>query len=392
VVTILKDGTVKFGTFAMTPALVDSDHAQLYRDFVDIAVEVERLGFWSLWTTEHHFSSDKTYRPYDASLDEYPVPGEYDLTGDPLTLLAYVAAKTSRLRLGTAVLCLPWDHPVRAVERAKLLDVLSGGRLELGVGRGGPTPRVGEVFGVPTDPSAANRKFREEVEILVTAWGGEPFSHTGEFYQLPPNLTTLPRPVQKSPPIWVGSASDESAAWAAQQGFPYATIAWPLTYMEEYKHKREVYLDAAEQAGVDVSGSPNVCLLYCYCGESDDEAETTAYEHMKQFEYINEQHYQVFRNPAAVERVLAGSGYDTIRAWADAMAQYTVDNHIVGGIDTVVERLKYHEEELGTTYVMLNIAYGLMPKEKAYASMKRIAEHVMPHFSAVPSAVSSRPA
>ena len=93
---------MKFGTFDMTAAPEGSNHAELYQNFVEMAVEAERLGFWSVWTTEHHFSSDKSYRPYGVTTEEYPVPAEYDLTGDPLTLLSYAAAKTSRLRLGTA--------------------------------------------------------------------------------------------------------------------------------------------------------------------------------------------------------------------------------------------------------------------------------------------------
>jgi alkanesulfonate monooxygenase SsuD/methylene tetrahydromethanopterin reductase-like flavin-dependent oxidoreductase (luciferase family) len=380
---------MKFGTFNMTAAPEGSSHAELYQNFVEMAIEAERLGFWSVWTTEHHFSSDKSYRPYDVTTEEYPVPAEYDLTGDPLTLLSYAAAKTSRLRLGTAVLCLPWDNPLRVVERTAMLDALSGGRVELGVGRGGPTPRAGEIFGVPTDPAASNRKFREEVDIIRKAWSGEPFSHSGEFYSLPPNLATLPHPVQAKAPLWVGSASDESAEWAAQQGLPYATIAWPLTIMEGYEHKRSIYLAAAEKANVDVSANENVCLLYCYCGESDAEAADTAFKYMQQFEYINEQHYQMFRNPGMGDQLLAGSGHASVREWADAMAQYAVDSHVIGSVDTVIERLKYHQDELGTNYVLLNMTFGLMPRDKVLASMRRISEQVMPHFPMAPTAIPS---
>ena len=117
-------------------------------------------------------------------------------------------------------------------------------------------PRGREV-GVPEDPAASNRKFREEVDIINKAWSGRPFSHSGEFYSLPPNLATLPHPVQAKAPLWVGSASDESAEWATQQGLPYATIAWPLTIMEGYD-KRYIHFAAAEKANVDVSANENV--------------------------------------------------------------------------------------------------------------------------------------
>jgi alkanesulfonate monooxygenase SsuD/methylene tetrahydromethanopterin reductase-like flavin-dependent oxidoreductase (luciferase family) len=377
---------VKFGLFSQTAAPLGSNHAKLYEDFLDFAVEAERLGFWSLWTTEHHFSPDKTYRPYGASDTEYPVQAEYDLTGDPLTLLAYVAARTFQLRLGTAVLVLPWDHPIRSAERAAMVDVLSGGRLELGIGRGGPSPNVTAVFDVPGDPAAANRKFREEVDIFRKAWTAEPFTHVGEFYQFP-ELTMLPKPVQPKAPLWVGSASDESAIWAAQQGLPYATIAWPLTIMEGYKHKRKIYNDAADAAQVDVSDNDNACLLYSYCGESDQEAAEMAEYHMRQFMYINEQHYQMFRDPAAAKQLLTSVGFDTLSQWVDDMAVYPIKNHVIGSPKTVVEQLKYHEEELGLTYPLLNVGWGLMPRDKVIASMRRMSEEVMPHFSPATASV-----
>jgi len=378
---------VKFGLFNQTTAPIGSDHATLYRQFLDFALEAERLGFWSMWTTEHHFSPDKSYRPYDVSDEEYPTKAEYDLTGDPLTLLSYVAARTTRLRLGTAVLCLPWDHPIRAAERAAMVDVLSGGRVELGLGRGGPSPNVSDVFNVPKDPAEVARKFREEVEIMRLAWTGEPFSFEGEFYSLPPNLTMLPRPVQPNAPFWIGSASDESAIWAAEQGLPYATIAWPLTIMEGYKHKRKIYLEAAERAHVDVSQNDNACLLYSYCGESDQEAEEMAEYHMKQFMYINESHYQMFRDTEVAEQILANFGFSSIQQWVDEMSVYPIKNHVIGSAKTVTEQLKYHEEEMGLTYPLLNIGWGLMPQDKVYASMRRMSEEVMPHFSPATVAV-----
>jgi len=372
---------MKFGLFSQTFSPAGTDPADHYRQFVDYAQEAERLGFWSLWTTEHHFSPDKSYRPYDASEDEYPIPTEYDLSPDPLTLLSYTAAKTERIKLGTAVLCLPWDHPIRAAERAAMVDVLSGGRLELGVGRGGPSPNVGDVFGVPKDPEASNRRFREQVEIFMKAWTGGPFSHHGEFYDFPDNLTMLPKPAQANAPLWIGSASDESAVWAAEKGLPYATIAWPLTIMEGYRHKREIYLDAAAKANVDVSGNDNACLLYSYVGESDEEAAETAEKYMRQFMFVNEQHYQMFRNPEVAKMVMNAFGVADPAEWLAQMSVFPIQNHVIGSAKTVVEQLKRHEEEMGLTYPLLNIGWGMMPEEKVYGSMRRMAEEVMPHFA-----------
>jgi alkanesulfonate monooxygenase SsuD/methylene tetrahydromethanopterin reductase-like flavin-dependent oxidoreductase (luciferase family) len=372
----------------MTHAPLDTPHAEIYRRFVEIATEAERLGFWSIWTTEHHFGSDKAYQPFDVSTAEYAPVAEYDISPDPLTMLAYTAAKTSRIRLGTAVVVVPWDHPVRSAERAAMLDVLSGGRVELGVGRGSPTREMA-VFGVPTDPDAAGRRFREGVEIIRKSWSGESFSHDGEFYSVPPGLTVLPKPLQRDAPLWIGSASNDSAAWAAEQGLPYATIAWPLMLMEEYKAKHEVYQAAAAASGVDVSKNENIVLLYTYCGESEDEAAETAYHYMKQFQYINEQHYEILRDEERFASYLSLTGYDTPQNWVHQNAMYSVDNHMIGTADTIIERLKFHEEDLGLKYILMNHGWGLMPQDKALASMRRIAEHVMPKFDTPDDAVAS---
>src|SRR3954469_12513457 len=369
---------MKFGLFSMTHAPVDVSHAQTYADFHALVDEGERLGFWSMWTTEHHFSSNPEYVPFGAA--DYTRPAEYDISPDPFTLLAYTAARTKNLRLGTAVAVVPWDHPVRLTERAAMGDVLSGGRMELGIGRGSQT-REGPVFGVPEAPDAQQRRFYEAIDVIRKAWPGDPFEHEGEFYSVPNNLALLPRPVQRRAPLWLGSASDDSARWAGRNGMPYATIAWPLMIMEEYARKRDIYLEAAAEAGQDVTDNENVVLLYTYCGESDQEAQETAYKYMRQFQFINEQHYEMLKDESRFKLYRDALGFDTPEDWVHGNAMYTAENHLVGSPETVIERLKFHDEERGTKYVLMNHGWGLMPVEKSIASMQRIAEHVMPHFS-----------
>jgi alkanesulfonate monooxygenase SsuD/methylene tetrahydromethanopterin reductase-like flavin-dependent oxidoreductase (luciferase family) len=372
---------MKFGVFHMTHAPVGGDHGDVYRTFLDLAVEADKLGFWSLWTTEHHFVSDPAYTPFGDVSADYEPQAEYDITPDPFALLAYTAAVTTRLRLGTAVAVLPWDHPVRVAERASMLDVLSGGRMELGVGRGSDT-RETPVFGVPRDPAAALRRFQEAIHVVRKAWGGRPFSHEGEFYEVPPGLAITPTAIQPEAPLWLGSASDDSARWAAEQGLPYATIAWPLMLMEAYEAKATIYQEAADAAEVDVSGNDNVVLLYTYCGESDEEAAATAYPHMRMFQYINEQHYEMFRDPDRARAIFDATGKASAEQWVHDNARYTVEHHLVGSADTIVERLKAHERDFGLRYVLMNHGWGLMDHDASIASMRRIAEKVMPHFAA----------
>src|SRR5262249_54551560 len=148
--------------------------------FVRLAQAAERLGYRSLYSTEHHFGSDPDFVPFGGTASEYS-PADYDLVFDALTVFVWVAAHTTTLRLGTGLSILHWDHPVRVAERAALLDVISGGRLELGVGKGQGF-RESRVFGVSHDPGENTRKFNEAVEVIRLAWEQEAFSYHGEFY------------------------------------------------------------------------------------------------------------------------------------------------------------------------------------------------------------------
>ena len=127
---------MRVGLVQTSSSLPDEEPGGAVHRFVRIAVRAEELGYWSVWSTEHHFGSDRGYRPHDVSVEEY-VDTDYDMASEPMMLLSYVAAQTSRLKLGTAVVeILHWDDPIRVLERAVTLDALSGGRVELGVGRG----------------------------------------------------------------------------------------------------------------------------------------------------------------------------------------------------------------------------------------------------------------
>src|SRR6185437_4250205 len=121
--------------------------------------------------------------------------------------------------------------------------------------------------------------------------------------------------------------------------------------------------------------------LYSYVGESDEGAAETAEKYMRQFMFVNEQHYQMFRNPEVAKMVMNAFGVADPAEWLAQMSVFPIQNHVIGSAKTVVEQLKRHEEEMGLTYPLLNIGWGMMPEEKVYGSMRRMAEEVMPHFA-----------
>src|ERR1700730_8686584 len=175
-----------------------SGDSQGYGDFVDYVVGAEKLGFASVFLVEHHFTG---YAQVSASL----------------TLLSYLAARTRTIRLGTAVVVLPWHNPVLVAESAATLDLLSGGRLDFGVGKG---YRDYEFSGFCVPMEEASERFDEAIDVIRKAWTTE-----GRFWQTGPrcyfdNVVVEPAPVQPPPPpFWLGAGSAESIRRAAREGY-----------------------------------------------------------------------------------------------------------------------------------------------------------------------------
>ncbi len=358
---------------AFSPA--GADPGAVLETWIANALEAERLGYWSCWTTEHHFGSDPDYQPFGVSSDDYTLT-DYDLVADPLTLLSHVAARTTTLRLGTAVAVLPWDHPIRVAERAAMVDVLSGGRLELGVSRGIGF-RETRVFDVPVDPATNNRKYHEAIEIIRTAWSGDEFEFHGEFFDLPP-LRLRPRSPRQPAPLWVGSGSRDSAVWAGEHGLPYATTTWPITHMEEYAAKLAAFREAAAGAGHDVSGMLLPHFLFMYCGESDAESEETGYQYMTRYQYILESHYEWQR--AHAENAVDSRGSD-IRSNIEQLAAFPVAHHLIGTAKTCAERIDAYRSDFDLNYLVAVVGWGNMPRERMLSSLRRFAREVLPQFT-----------
>src|SRR5512133_3476441 len=183
---------MRFGLFGSAqakrpePGTELTDSNQGFREWIDNNVEAEALGFHSTFVVEHHFTG---FGQVSASLN----------------LLTWLGARTSTLRLGTAVLVLPWHNPVLLAEQAATLDLLSGGRLDFGVGKG---YRYNEFAGFCVPMDQAEARFDESLEVILKAWtSDERWSHRGKYWQFD-NVLVEPPPASKPhPAIWMGAAS-----------------------------------------------------------------------------------------------------------------------------------------------------------------------------------------
>jgi alkanesulfonate monooxygenase SsuD/methylene tetrahydromethanopterin reductase-like flavin-dependent oxidoreductase (luciferase family) len=191
---------MQFGLFggARTKRGDGAADSHAYGDFIAYVIEAERLGFRSIFLVEHHFT------------------GVGQLSAS-LTLLAYLAARTRTIRLGTAVIVLPWHNPVLLAEQAATVDLLSGGRLDFGVGKG---YRAAEFAGFHIPMEEATERFDEAITAIRQAWTSPGrFSHHGKRWRFD-DIVVEPQPLQTPhPPLWLAAGSPDSIRRAAPDGY-----------------------------------------------------------------------------------------------------------------------------------------------------------------------------
>ncbi|HJU09855.1 MAG TPA: LLM class flavin-dependent oxidoreductase, partial [Candidatus Binataceae bacterium] len=209
---------------------------------------MDREGYDAVWLTEHHFS-------------DYSVCPSIPVMG------AHVAARTKRLRIGTGVTLAAFYHPLRLAEEIALLDILSGGRVDWGAGRGFD-PREFQTFNVPMNQSQA--RFREAVDVVMQAWTAERLTYRGQFFSFE-DVEVLPKPLQQPhPPMWVAAGSPEATKWAASAG--YSILIGPHGTHVEIGQQWERYREWLDEHGLSIHGREIPTARLLAIGQTDAEA------------------------------------------------------------------------------------------------------------------------
>lgn len=209
---------------------------------------MDRTGYDAVWLAEHHFNT-------------FSVCPSVHMMG------LQAAAMTTNLRIGTAVSLAAMYHPLRLAEEVALLDVLSGGRVNWGAGRGTDRTEF-DVFGLDYETSYA--KFREHVEVVLAAWRSDRLTYEGEFVTVD-DVEVLPKPLQQPhPPVWMASSSPEAITWSAEQG--HAILMDPHSTHGDIGLKYEAYLSERAAAGHGPPELPTPMARLLAVAPTDEEA------------------------------------------------------------------------------------------------------------------------
>jgi alkanesulfonate monooxygenase SsuD/methylene tetrahydromethanopterin reductase-like flavin-dependent oxidoreductase (luciferase family) len=337
---------MRFGLFCTAQAdsgAFGPETGQGFRDYLDFNVEGEALGFHSSFLVEHHFSG-------------------WNQVSATLTLLTCLAMRTTTLRLGSAVIVLPWHHPLLLAEQAATLGLISGGRLDFGVGKGYRHSEF-KGFGIPREE--AEVRFEEALAVILRAWTTrERFSHHGRFWNFEDIVVEPPAAQHPHPPIWNAAGGAESIRRAAERGFNLILDQYAATTVIG---ERIALYRAAREAGGRAFDPMQVAVarqLYVAKDRADKEA---ALERLAKFT----------QRTVAVSRAPDGKPGSHVLAYAGT-AGATEANALYGTPDEICGKL-HALKAAGADYVLLTAAGG------AREQLRHFARDIMPEFSRAPA-------
>ena len=337
---------MRFGLFGGARTEIDDQvsDSHNYTEYVDYICEAEALGFHSVFLVEHHFTGF----------------GQVSAT---LNFLTYLAAKTTTLRLGTAVLVLPWHNPALLAEQAATLDLLSNVRFDFGIGKG---YRWGEFHGFCIPMQEAEERYQETVAFLRKAWTTKGrFSHHGKYWHFE-DVVIEPAPVQKPhPPLWIGAQSPASIRFAAENGFNLllGQGGGPETVAEGIS----IYRRAIEAQGRVFDPATVGCTRALHIAMNDDEREKARDLRAKFMNNVQ----LLSLSPTGESPTLGRPRKMLSRAEMDEL---TERDALIGRPEEIVRRLKRLQEG-GLDYVMVMDFAGRRDH------LRTFAREVMPAFA-----------
>jgi alkanesulfonate monooxygenase SsuD/methylene tetrahydromethanopterin reductase-like flavin-dependent oxidoreductase (luciferase family) len=353
---------MQFGwlTLALSPS-PEEDAARIDQQIAQ-ACYAEKLGFSDVWLTEHYFTGESVYN-------------------DAMMFAAALAMRTERIRIGFAVVQLPFHHPVRLAVQMALLDNLSKGRIDVGVGKGTIYNEYEFLgHGLRSDDSRA--RMEEAVEIIDRLWRGGPLTYSGKYFHVAvPELR--PHPVQlPGPPLWRSVISPSSFTECGRLGIPMLTARLPVARIKERWALYEAGLDAGGHDAATRARLLERSALwrYVYVAESDALAEDELSALLLRTR-SHMMHARSAYNPPdfTIDPINLNPWTDPAVGDAEALAYMLETGSLFGSPARVREQVA-ELRDVGVRHLLCQTGFGDMSHELNLASMRRFGEEVMPAF------------
>ena len=336
---------MQFGLF--TSAKADApgfapETGQGFRDYIDFNIEAEALGLYSTFSVEHHFS------------------GWNQVSATPMLQMA-LAMRTTTLRLGTAVLVLPWHNPVLLAEQVAMLDLMSNGRFDFGIGKG---YRHSEFNGFQINPEEAEARFEEALEVITRAFTSrERFSHKGKFWHFEDIVVEPPPSQTPHPPFWVAAGNPHSIARAGERGFNLILDQYAAP--EVLGERIGIYKTAREAAGHKFSPMRVAVARQLYIAKDKADKE----EALAKQAVFTKRTIAVASAPDGTRKGAAGSH---VLAYTDKPGA-TTEHALYGTPDEIADMLDALRKNK-VEYVLLTLAGG-------NEQLRQFARDIMPAFT-----------
>ncbi|MGZ5143209.1 MAG: LLM class flavin-dependent oxidoreductase [Burkholderiales bacterium] len=338
------------GTFLLMQSPSAQSPEEIYARGLEQAQAAESLGFRNVWLGEHHFST-------------------YGYLSRPVQLATFIAAKTTRLRVGTAVIVVPLHHPLIFAEEIAMLDLLSGGRTDVGLGRGYQRYEF-ERFGLELD--SGGKRWDESIDILLKAFEGKPFSYDGKLFKFP-ETSVFPQPVQRPhPPIWITAQSAYSLEAAVRRGFNVLTGGFgvPIERLAEFGKLFDRVVEEAKPPKRPLVGVQRAVYVTKDAADAREAAEQARWNMRVTLSLRN--NYERVENGKAI----------AVPAPSEPDMDELLDRYlIIGTPDTCIRQIQRVKDLVGITHFNCSFWLGDLQQARVLRSMELFSREVMPAFT-----------
>jgi len=347
---------MRFGTFSYNQSRPSVPEKQAFEELIEQVLLTERLGFDEAWFAEHHHS-------------------DYGMLASPNLIIASLAPRTQRLRMGNLVSVLPLYDPMRLAEECGMLDILTNGRLNVGLGRGVPKDDMKHRL----DRDTAQARFEEGIEILLRAWTGETFSFAGKAWGYE-EISCRPLPLQKPhPPIYYGATSPDSPAMVARRGWNLALSRQPLANCA--KAIRSYRDERAKHAELCGNGDA-IMVRDIYVADSDEQAWREAGPQITRFWQLATDNFWRGESvsPESLPKFTERYPYFPGGLTVQKMDEWGTS--LIGSPETVIKKARQMVEIAKPDSLVGMFSFGGLKHEQVMRSIDLFASKVMPALGA----------